>query len=72
MQWLKAVSRPLAYASLQSLRLRAELSQFQLEQLPQLCSNLNAQAVFLIAHKRVAASKKVGKTLSGKTGGVKC
>jgi hypothetical protein len=60
------------YASLQSLRLRAELSQFQLERPSQLCSNSNAQALLLIAHRRAAASKKVRKTLPGKIGGVKC
>lgn len=72
MQWLKAVSRPLAQARLQPLRLRAELPQFRLEQPPQLCSDLNVQAALPIAHRRAAASKKVGETLSGKIGGVKC
>lgn len=58
MQWPQAVSRLLAQARLQPLRLRPELPQFRLEQPPQLCSNLNVQAALPIAHRRAAASKK--------------
>ena len=44
----------------------------RLEHSPQLCPNLNVQAALPIAHRRAAASEKVGETLSGKTRGLKC